>query len=39
MMLIRDTRGRWRTNLFALLEARGYTVLARSRQNVALRRG
>jgi hypothetical protein len=29
----------WRTNVFALLEARGYTALARSRHNVALRRG
>jgi hypothetical protein len=29
----------WRTNAFALLEARGYTVFARSRHNVALRRG
>ena len=39
MVLIEDTRGQWRTNVFALLEARGYTVVARSRQNVALRRG
>jgi hypothetical protein len=29
----------WRTSLFALREARGYTAFARSRHNVALRRG
>jgi FkbM family methyltransferase len=39
MVLIEDTRGYWRTNVFALLEARGYTAFARSRHNVALRRG
>jgi FkbM family methyltransferase len=39
VVLIEDTRGYWRTNVFALLEARGYTTFARSRQNVALRRG
>jgi FkbM family methyltransferase len=37
-VLIEDTRGFWRTNVFALLEQHGYTVHARSRQNVALRR-
>jgi hypothetical protein len=39
MVLIEDARGYWRTIVFALLEARGYTVVARSRHNVALRRG
>ncbi len=38
LVLIEDTRGFWRTNVFALLEARGYTAFARSRHNVALRR-
>lgn len=38
-VLIEDTSGQWRTDLFALLARHGYTVFARSRQNVALRRG
>jgi FkbM family methyltransferase len=39
VVLIEDTSGQWRTDLFALLARHGYTVFARSRQNVALRRG
>jgi FkbM family methyltransferase len=39
LILIEDTRGMWNVDLFALLAARGYTVQARSRQNVALRLG
>ena len=39
MVLIEDTRGYWRTNVFALLAQHGYTAFARSRHNVALRRG
>ena len=39
LILIEDTRGLWQTDVFALLERHGYTVTARSRQNVALRRG
>lgn len=39
LALIEDTRGFWQTDVFALLERHGYTVMARSRQNVALRRG
>jgi len=31
------SRGLWQTDLFALLEQRGYTVLKRGRQNVACR--
>ena len=38
VVLIEDTRGYWRTNVFTLLEQRGYTAFARSRHNVALRR-
>jgi methyltransferase FkbM-like protein len=38
LVLIEDTRGYWRTNVFTLLEQRGYTAFARSRHNVALRR-
>jgi FkbM family methyltransferase len=38
LVLIEDTRGFWQTDVFALLEGRGYTVAARSRQNVAFRR-
>jgi len=37
LMLIEDTRGFWKIDLFALLAARGYTEQERSRQNVALR--
>jgi FkbM family methyltransferase len=37
LILIEDTRGLWQTDLFALLEQHGYTVVARSRHNVALR--
>lgn len=38
LILIEDTRGLWQTDVFALLEQHGYTVAARSRQNVAYRR-
>jgi len=38
LIVIEDTRGLWRTNVFALLEQHGYTVKARSRHNVALQR-
>jgi FkbM family methyltransferase len=38
LILIEDTRGLWQTDVFALLERRGYTAFARSKQNVALRR-
>jgi hypothetical protein len=38
LVLIEDTRGYWRTNVFTLPERRGYTAFARSRHNVALRR-
>jgi FkbM family methyltransferase len=38
LVLIEDTRGFWQTDVFALLEQRGYTAFARSKQNVALRR-
>jgi FkbM family methyltransferase len=39
LILIEDTRGFWSVDLFALLAARDYTELERSRQNVALRLG
>jgi FkbM family methyltransferase len=39
VVLIEDTSGHWRTDVFALLARHGYTVFTRSRQNVALRRG
>ena len=39
LILIEDTRGFWRVDLFALLRSRGYTEAERSRQNVALRLG
>ena len=39
LLLIEDTRGFWQTDVFALLEQHGYTAFARSKQNVALRRG
>jgi len=38
LILIEDTRGFWQTDVFALLEQRGYTAAARNRQNVAYRR-
>jgi hypothetical protein len=38
LILIEDTRALWQTDVFALLEQHGYTVVARSRHNVALRR-
>ena len=38
LVLIEDTRGFWQTDVFALLERRGYTAFARGRQNVAFRR-
>lgn len=37
-VLIEDTRAFWQTDVFALLESHGYTVVTRSRQNVAYRR-
>jgi hypothetical protein len=37
-IVIEDMRGFWRMDVFALLEQHGYTVRARSRHNVALRR-
>ena len=39
VVLMEDAGGYWRTDLFALLAQHGYTVFARSPQNVALRRG
>ena len=36
-ILIEDSRHEWRTDLFALLAAKGYAVSSRSRQNVVLR--
>jgi hypothetical protein len=39
IVLIEDPRGYWRTDMFALLAQHGYTVFARSRHNLALRRG
>jgi FkbM family methyltransferase len=39
LVLIEDTSGYWRTDVFALLAQHGYTVCARSRHNLALRRG
>jgi FkbM family methyltransferase len=39
LVVIEDTRGYWRTDVFALLAQHGYTAFARSRHNVALRRG
>jgi FkbM family methyltransferase len=38
LVLIEDTRGFWQTDVFALLEQHGYTVVVRNRQNVAYRR-
>jgi FkbM family methyltransferase len=38
LVLIEDTRGFWQTDVFALLEGRGYTASARSKQNVVFRR-
>jgi FkbM family methyltransferase len=38
LLLIEDTRGFWEADVFALLEGRGYTAAARSKQNVAFRR-
>jgi FkbM family methyltransferase len=37
-ILIEDSRGAWRTDLFALFAERGYAVAARTKQNVMLRR-
>jgi FkbM family methyltransferase len=39
LILIEDTRGFWSIDVFALLAARGYAEVERSRQNVALRLG
>ena len=39
LVLIEDTSGYWRTDVFALLAQHGYTVFARSRHNLALRHG
>lgn len=38
LVLIEDTHDFWQTDVFALLERHGYTVMARNRQNVAYRR-
>jgi FkbM family methyltransferase len=38
LIVIEDSRAEWSTNLFALLEAKGYAVSSRSKQNVMLRR-
>ena len=38
LVLIEDTRDFWQTDVFALLERHGYTVVTRNRQNVAYRR-
>jgi FkbM family methyltransferase len=37
LIVIEDSSGEWSTDLFALLEAKGYAVSSRSRQNVMLR--
>jgi FkbM family methyltransferase len=37
MILIEDSSHEWRTDLFALLAAKGYVVSTRTRQNVVLR--
>jgi hypothetical protein len=36
---IEDSSGNWSTDVFALLAQHGYTVFARSRHILALRRG
>lgn len=36
LIVIEDTSGQWAIDLFAMLAERGYTEVARSRQNVAL---
>jgi FkbM family methyltransferase len=38
LILIEDSRGSWRVDLFSVLANHGYTVTARTRQNVMLRR-
>ena len=38
LVVIEDSRAEWSTDLFALLEAKGYAVSSRSKQNVMLRR-
>jgi FkbM family methyltransferase len=38
LIVIEDSSAEWSTNLFALLEAKGYEVSSRSKQNVMLRR-
>jgi FkbM family methyltransferase len=38
LVVIEDSSAEWSTDLFALLEAKGYAVSSRSKQNVMLRR-
>jgi FkbM family methyltransferase len=38
LIVIEDSRAEWSTDLFALLDSKGYEVSSRSRQNVMLRR-
>jgi FkbM family methyltransferase len=38
LIVIEDSSAEWSTDLFALLEAKGYSVSSRSKQNVMLRR-
>jgi FkbM family methyltransferase len=38
LIVIEDSSAEWSTDLFALLEAKGYAVSSRSKQNVMLRR-
>jgi len=38
LILVEDARAVWKTDLFSLLAAKGYSVRSRSRQNVMLRR-
>ena len=38
LIVIEDSSAEWSTDLFALLDAKGYAVSSRSKQNVMLRR-
>jgi hypothetical protein len=38
LVVIEDSSAEWSTDLFALMEAKGYAVSSRSKQNVMLRR-
>ena len=38
LIVIEDSSAEWSTDLFVLLEAKGYAVSSRSKQNVMLRR-